>query len=80
MGPPPMTQPAATPEEMALANDSDRKAALECYLFIRSLPENDYRAVYAEASFMAGQRDGSKLVQAFARHRLAAIHAMENSD
>ena len=52
---------------------ADRDAALRYYLYTRSLAASDYRAVRATEDFLSGSKDQTEMVQAFARHRIAAL-------
>lgn len=51
---------------------ADREAAFSYYLFSHSLKADDYRAVDWRARLDSGERDGSEIVQAFARHRISS--------
>jgi hypothetical protein len=51
----------------------DREAALNITLFTRSLKPDDYRYEGTCEHFRSGGRDDWEVVQAFARHRLAAL-------
>lgn len=55
------------------ATQADRDAALRYYLYTRSLSGNDYRVARATNDFLSGNKDQTETVQAFARHRFAAL-------
>lgn len=75
-----MTSPDKHPQaevERVPVTQADRDAALAYWLYTHSLPATDYRAADARDKFMAGRRDHSEIVQAFARHRLASAEGRE---
>lgn len=70
----------ASAVEAVAVTQADREAALDLYLHTSCLSQTDYRAQRARQEFLDGSRDQWRTLQAFARHRLAAIPAASEGE